>query len=127
VKDKEWNFPCRSPARLFTCSPVSRSARSVWAFVGFLGLFYILLAMVTKFYLLGALADFHGADERGRKLIAAHALLMLSVVLVILGLSWLLIFRIGRYFFPRGGPREPKTKYTDAWSEAGKRMRPPEE
>ena len=90
-------------------------------------MFWVLLAMVTKFYLLGALADFKGADERGRKLIAVHALLMMSVVLVILGLSWILIFRIGRYFFPRSGGREAKTQYTDAWKEAGKRMRPPEE
>jgi hypothetical protein len=127
VKDKESNSLSCSPAHLFTCSPVLRSARSVWAFVGFLGLFCVLLVMVTRFYLLGALADFNGADERGRKLIAVHALLMLSVVLVILGLSWILIFRIGRYFFPGGGTREPKTKYTDAWTEAGKRMRPPEE
>jgi hypothetical protein len=127
VKDKESDFLSRSPAHLFTCSPVWRSARSVWPFVGFLGLFCILLVMVTRFYLPEALAAFKGADERGRKLIAAHALLMLFVVLVILGLSWMLIFRIGRYFFPRGRQPEPKTKYTDAWTEAGKRLRPPEE
>ena len=90
-------------------------------------MFCILLVMVTRVYLLGALADFSGADARGRKLIAVHALLMMSAVLAVLGLSWILIFRIGRYFFPRGGMREPKTKYTDAWTEAGKRMRPPEE
>jgi hypothetical protein len=83
--------------------------------------------MVTKFYLLGALADFKAADERGRKLIAVHALLVMCAVLAILGMSWILIFRIGRYFFPPDGGPEPKTKYTDAWTEAGKRMRPPEE
>ena len=85
------------------------------------------LLAVTKFHLLGALADFHRADERGRKLIAVYALLGTCAVLLILGLSWILIFRIRRYFFPPGGGREPKTKYTDAWSEAGKRLRPPEE
>ena len=82
---------------------------------------------MSKMYLLKALADFNGADERGRKLIAVHALLLMSVMLAILGLSWILIFRIGRYFFPRSGTREPKTKYTDAWTEAGKRLRPPKE
>jgi uncharacterized BrkB/YihY/UPF0761 family membrane protein len=101
--------------------------RSIWAFIGFLALSFFLLMMVTRVYLLRALADFHGADERGRRLIGAHALLLLSVILAILGLSWILIFRIGRYFFPQ--PREPlaKTKYTDAWSESGKRMKTPEE
>jgi hypothetical protein len=101
--------------------------KSIWAFIGFLALSFILLMMVTRVYLLRALADFNGADERGRRLIGVHALLLLSVVLAILGLSWMLIFRIGRYFFPR--TREPlaKTKYTDAWSESGKRMKTPEE
>ncbi|MGD0464388.1 MAG: hypothetical protein ABSB74_18040 [Tepidisphaeraceae bacterium] len=99
----------------------------MWAFVGFLGLFCILLVLVTRVYLLRALADFNGADERGRKLIALHALLLMSLLLVILGLSLILIFRIGRYFFPQRSKTPDKTKYTDAWAEAGKRMRPPEE
>jgi hypothetical protein len=71
--------------------------------------------------------DFFGADERGRKLIAVHALLLMCAVLAVLGLSWMMIFRVGRYFFPGPERREARTKYTDAWSEAGKRMRPPEE
>lgn len=101
--------------------------KSVWAFVGFLGLFCILLVLVTKVYLLRALTDFNGADEKGRKIIALHALLLMSLLLVILGLSLLLIFRIGRYFFPRRIEPPAKTKYTDAWTEAGKRMKTPEE
>ncbi len=106
---------------------VWRAGRSVWAFVGFLGLFCILLVLVTKVYLLRALADFHGADERGRKLIGLHALLLMSLLLVILGLSWVLIFRVGRYFFPSRYRKVEKTTYTDVWAEAGKRMKPPEE
>jgi len=110
------------------CSTFSRSAgKSVWAFVGFLALFCLVLLLETKIYLLRALADFNGADERGRRLIALHALLLMLVTLAILGLSFLLIFRIGRYFFPGEGKREPGTKYTDAWEEAGKRMKTPEE
>jgi Na+/H+-dicarboxylate symporter len=103
------------------------SGRSVWAFVGFLGLFCILLVLVTKLYLLRALADFNGADERGRKIIGLHALLVMSLLLVILGLSLVLIFRVGRYFFPERYVKREKTNYTDAWAEAGKRMKPPEE
>ncbi len=98
----------------------------MWAFVAFLGLFCILLVLVTKLYLLRALADFNGADERGRKIIALHAMLLMSLLLVILALSLVLIFRIGRYFFPQRYKARDKTKYTDAWAEAGKRMRPPE-
>jgi hypothetical protein len=101
--------------------------KSVWAFVGFLALFYLLLMLVSKIYLLRALTDFKGADERGRRLIAVHAMLLMSAVLVILGLSWMLIFRIGRYFFPNPKPPRVKTKYVNAWEEAGKRMKTPEE
>jgi hypothetical protein len=90
-------------------------------------LFFILLALVTKLYLLRALTDFNGSDDRGRKLISLHALLLMSLLLVILGLSLILLFRIGRYFFPTPRSPEPKTKYTDAWTEAGKRIKTPEE
>ncbi len=55
----------------------------------------------------------------------------MCATLIVLGLSWMMIFRVGRYFFPNRGEQpdqpEAKTKYTDAWTEAGKRMRPPEE
>jgi hypothetical protein len=95
--------------------------------VGFLGLFCILLVLVTKLYLLRALTDFNGADERGRKIIGLHALLMMFLLLVILGLSLVLIFRVGRYFFLQRYRKFEKTNYTDAWAEAGKRMKPPEE
>jgi hypothetical protein len=101
--------------------------RSVWAFVGFLGLFCALLVLVTKVYLLRTLTDFNGADEKGKRIIALHAMLLMSLLLVILGLSLVLIFRIGRYFFPARYKKPEKTEYTDAWAEAGKRMKPPEE
>src|ERR1700684_4448503 len=103
------------------------NGKSIWAFVGFLSLFCILLVLATKLYLLRALADFNGADERGRKIISLHALLLMSLLLVILGLSLVLIFRVGRYFFPERYKKPEKTTYTDAWAEAGKRMKPPEE
>ena len=104
-----------------------QAGRSVWPFIGFLALFCFLLGLLTKLYLLRALQDFNGADERGRKLIAVHALLLMCAVLAVLGLSWMLIFRVGRYFFPRNRDADGKTKYTDAWSEAGKRIKTPEE
>ena len=104
-----------------------RQRATVWAFVGYLALFVILLLLVTKVYLLRALADVKGADPEGRKLLGAHALLLMSLILTILGISLILIFRIGRYFLPRTKVNEPKTKYTDAWAESVKRMKTPEE
>ena len=108
-----------------------RLGRSIWAFIGFLALSYFLLALLTKVYLLRALTDFQSADEAGKRLIGIHALLLMCAVLIVLALCWMMIFRVGRYFFPRHpeqpDPREAKTKYTDAWTEAGKRLRPPEE
>jgi len=101
--------------------------KSVWPFVGFLALFCALLVLVTKLYLLRALADFNGADEKGKKVIGLHATLVMSLLLVILGCSMVLLFRIGRYFFPQRFKPRTKTKYTDAWTEAGKRMKTPEE
>ena len=104
------------------------AGRSVWAFVSFLALFCLVLGLLTELYLPQALTAFKAADERGRRLLAVHALLLMCAVLAILALSWMMIFRVGRYFFPpRGGTKEAKTEYTDAWTEAGKRMRPPEE
>jgi hypothetical protein len=104
-----------------------RQRATIWAYVGFLALFLILLVMVTKIYLLRALADVNGADERGRKLLGAHALLLMSLILTILGLALLMLFRIGRYFLPKNPGKEPKTKYTDAWGESAKRMKTPDE
>lgn len=95
--------------------------------MGFLALFVILLLLVTKVYLLPAMADAKGANAEGKKLLGAHALLLMSLVLTILGASLLLIFRIGRYFLPGARGNEPRTKYTDAWAESAKRMKTPEE
>jgi hypothetical protein len=100
---------------------------TVWAYICFLALFVILLLLVTKIYLLPAAADVKGANEAGRKLLGAHALLLMSLVLTILGLALILIFRIGRYFMPRARSKEPKTEYTDAWAESAKRMKTPED
>jgi hypothetical protein len=94
-------------------------------FIAFLALFVVLLVVVSHWYLLPALDDFNHADARGRRLLGLHALLLLSLLLVILILFLVILFRVSRYFFP--GPSRPRTrtKYVDAWAEAGKRMPPP--
>jgi hypothetical protein len=104
-----------------------RHRATIWAYVGFLALFLFLVLLVTKVYLFQAIADVKGADERGRKLLGAHALLLMSLILTILGLALLMLFRIGRYFLPRNPGNEPKTKYTDAWGESAKRMKLPKD
>lgn len=103
----------------------SQSGRSVWPFVVFMGMFVILLSAVSKWYLLPALDAFNKGTPMERKLHAAHALLVMSLLLTILALCLVLMFRMGRYISPRGDRPPEKTKYTDAWAEAGKRMRTP--
>jgi predicted permease len=75
-------------------------------------------------YLVPALKAAAVADKPERRILAAHALLLMSVILVILMLALLLTFRIGRFLFPTPTKRT-KTQYTDAWAESAKRMRTP--
>jgi hypothetical protein len=87
----------------------------------FLLLFAVLIVMVSQWYLLPTLSYFNTATKAEKKEIAVYARLLLSVLLVVLLIGLMLTFRIGRFFFPP--PKEPpvKTKYIDAWAEAGKR------
>jgi len=68
-----------------------------------------------------------GADPMQKKHLAAIAWLMLSVLLTYLLLGLILVFRVGRFFFPRATPPRVKTAHIDAWAEAGKRLNVPEE
>jgi hypothetical protein len=99
--------------------------RSVWPFLGFMLISMGLIWVVTRIYLLKALTDFNTADAKGRRLIGLHALLVMSLVLVVLLGVLVVIFRVGRFFFPRPFVKRTSTQYTDAWAEAGKRMQPP--
>ena len=85
----------------------------------------MLIYVVSVWYLLPALDAARGANTVEKKSLAAHARLLLAIVLVILVCGILLTFRFGRFFLPR--PREPRerTKYVDAWEEAGKRVQAP--
>lgn len=101
--------------------------RLVWPFVGFLLAFAVMLIGVCRWYLLPAMDAFNHADKLQRRLLGLHALLIMSALLVALGMMMVLMFRVGRFFFPRPGSPRSKTTYTDAWTEAGKRMRTPDE
>ncbi len=97
------------------------------AVLAFLLAFAILIVIVSEFYLLPALSVFNNATKPQRREMAVYARLLMSVLLVVLVIGLMLTFRMGRWFFPR--PSEPpvKTKYIDAWAEAGKRMSEKEE
>jgi len=106
-------------------SRVRRSGRIYWATLAFLLGFAVLIYVVSDWYLLPAFDAARGATTVEKKSLAAHARLLLAVVLVILVCGIMLTFRFGRFFLPR--PREPRktTKYVDAWQESANRMPTP--
>lgn len=111
----------------FQFAPFRRSARGfayvrVLAFLlGFAGL----LIFVAYYYLFPAMEAAGRATGPQKKLLSAHARLLLAVLLFILLVGLILTFRIGRFFQPRRTtPRKP-TNYPDAWAEAGRRFEEP--
>lgn len=88
----------------------------------FLAGFTALLVFVSYFYLFPALRARQNANEAERKLLAAHALLLLAVLLFILLMGLILTFRLGRFFLPRPKVARRPTIYPDAWAEAGRRI-----
>lgn len=103
-----------------------RPARSALAVLCYLVGFVALLLIVSRFYLLPAIAAMHDADPQRRKVLAAHAMLILALVLFVLLMGLLLTFRIGRFFRPRLQDRPKPTAYVDAWAESGRRLKTPD-
>jgi hypothetical protein len=97
--------------------------------IAFLLGFAVLLIFVTHFYLFPALRARQAATEPEQRILAAHALLLLAVLLFILLMGLILTFRVGRFFQPRRRARQRPTIYPDAWAEAGRRVEvePPDE
>jgi hypothetical protein len=108
--------------------PANRSGRTILSVLVFLALFCVLLALVVKFYIVPEMEEAKHlsrsvpAEFRRRKEIAAHAMLVLMLMLTLLVLGLLMTFRFGRLFFPLPTPLRTKTKVIDAWAEAGKRL-----
>jgi hypothetical protein len=90
--------------------------------IAFLAGFAALLVFVSYFYLFPALRARQTATEPERKILAAHALLLLAVLLFILLMGLVLTFRIGRFFQPRRRAKTRPTIYPDAWAEAARRI-----
>ena len=108
-----------------TLPPCRRSGRIVWATLAFMVGFAILLAFVSRWYLIPALEASRVATGEQKRQLAAHARLMLALILFILVAGIFLTFRFGRYFAPRLGEKPKPTQYVDAWAESARRVSVP--
>lgn len=105
------------------CRPRAAINRGVspWPAVVFLAFFAVLIAFVSHYYLLPALSASQSATQPASSMLDAEATLVLSILLIILLSGLVLTFKVHRFFLPH--PRVPRvrTKYVDAWAEAGRR------
>ena len=112
-------YPADNVSRARAIPP--RAGRTIWAVLGFLLLFTTLVVMVSRWYLLPGLARAQHMTHDQRREMAAHALLLMAVLLTVLACGLMLTFRIGRHLFPRRPDKPVRTRYVDAWAEAGRR------
>ena len=104
-----------------------RGARIITTVAVFLCSAAALVLVVAYRFLIPALAAAKGADGPARKQLAAISWLVLIAVLVCLLGMLIVLFRPGRMFLPRKSEPRTRTKYVDAWAEAGKRLQPADE
>ena len=96
-------------------------AASPWPAVCFLAFFAVLIVFVSHYYLLPAMEAKQAATQPAQSLLRAQAALLLSLLLVMLLCGLVLTFKVHRFFLPRKWTPGVRTKYVDAWAEAGKR------
>src|SRR5436309_6648277 len=106
----------------------SRLWRIPWRVIVFMVAFALLIAFVSRYYLIPALSAAKDATPREKRWLMASSRLLLAVVLFIIIAGIFMTFRVGRFFFPRYSrpPRTP-TQYIDAWAESAKRMQQPDD
>jgi len=104
-----------------------RFTRPFFPLIGFMLAAWIILFLVTDLFLIPALRVANGADSLARKQLAAISALVLAIILTCLLAVLMLILRPGRFFLPRKPEPKVRTKYVDAWAEAGQRMEVPSE
>jgi hypothetical protein len=97
----------------------------VWATLAFMAGFAVLLFFVSHWYLIPAIQASQVATGEQKRQLAAHARLLLAIILFILIAGILLTFRFGRYFAPRLGEKAKPTQYVDAWAESARRVSVP--
>jgi len=102
------------------------ASRMLWGMIFYLIGFILLLLLVLHRFIIPAAAAANSADPRGRHIVGAFAWLVMALVLVYALAGLILVFRVGRFFFPRPRGQRTTTKYVDAWTEAGKRAKTPE-
>lgn len=96
-----------------------------WAILAFLLGFSVLLVILIWYYLIPAGEAAKAASQADKAKLRAVSTLLLAVVLFILFVGLLLIFRAGRFFFPKPLAKRGKTEYVDVWAESGKRLQVP--
>ena len=105
--------------------PHRRAGRILWATLAFMAGFAILIAFISRWYLIPAMEAAQSATGPEKRQLVAHSRLLLAVVLIILVAGILLTFRFGRYFTPRAGEKAKPTEYPDAWAESARRVSVP--
>lgn len=88
----------------------------------FLSAFAGLVIFVAYYYLFPAMEAAKKATGPQRRLLSAHARLVLVLLLFILLCGLILTFRVGRFFLPRRQQRDKPTIYSDAWAESARRL-----
>ena len=97
--------------------------RIPWRVIVFMVAFAVLIAFVSRYYLIPALSAAKDATPREKRWLMASSRLLLAVVLFIIVAGIFMTFRVGRFFFPRySRPAPTRTQYIDAWAESAKRL-----
>ena len=106
----------------------SRVWRIPWRVIVFMVAFAVLIAFVSRYYLIPAISAAKDATPREKRWLMASSRLLLAVILFIIVAGIFMTFRVGRFFFPRYSrpPRSP-TQYIDAWAESAKRLQEPDD
>lgn len=112
--------------RCFNCGSM-RFTRPLLTLIGFMLAAWVIIFLVTDLYLVPALRAAQGADAMAKKQLAAISALVLAIILTSLAAIFLLVLRPGRFFLPRKQEPRSRTKYVDAWAEAGQRIEAPKE
>jgi hypothetical protein len=104
-----------------------RFTRPFIPLIGFMIAAWAILFLVTDLYLIPALQMAQAADPIARRQLAAISALVLAIILTCLVAILLLLLRPGRFFLPRKSEAPTRTRYSDAWAEAGQRIEVPKD
>jgi hypothetical protein len=95
--------------------------------IAFLLAWAVLIVFVSRYYLYPALRAAGDASAENKKVLSAHASLLLALLLFMLVVGLILTFKTGRFFQPRKRKPAKPTNYPDAWTESARRLEVPPE